>query len=272
MPKREEWNATKMRQYISFLLAMTDKEIKARYKFSLFGFLWILLNPILQMVTVGLIFQFFVPVQVENYFLFLFVGLLPWNLFSMSVIKCVSAIITERQLIQKSDFPREIIIFSVILSNFVHFCAALGLLILLLIAHQFLTDRSFIDLMYYCIKILLLVPVSVLLVIVTTGFSLLFSALNVRFRDLNFIVQAVMPLWFYATPIIYTQNLIPTKLQPFFAINPMTGIIQLFQFLTLPNQTFSGINVLICVTLCIGIFILGWSVFKRQSPYFDDWI
>ena len=92
----------KQRQWLDFLLAMAEKEIKARYKHAVLGFLWIVLNPLLQMLVIGFIFQFFVPVKVENYFLFLFSGLLPWNFFSMSLSKATPSIVYERSLIQKA--------------------------------------------------------------------------------------------------------------------------------------------------------------------------
>ena len=108
------------KRWLEFLWAMTKKEIKARYKVATLGFLWIILNPILQMTAIGFIFQFFVPIRVNNYFLFLFSGLLLWNFFSYSVSKNVSKIVNERMLIKKAKFPRQSIIISIVLSNLFH--------------------------------------------------------------------------------------------------------------------------------------------------------
>jgi len=89
----------KQRHWLDFLIAMTEKEIKARYKHAVLGFLWVIINPLLQMLIIGFVFQFFIPVKVDNYFLFLFAGLLPWNFFSMSLSKTTPSIVYERSLI-----------------------------------------------------------------------------------------------------------------------------------------------------------------------------
>jgi lipopolysaccharide transport system permease protein len=260
------------KHYLDFLFTMTEKEIKARYKFALLGFLWVFLNPLLQMLVMGFIFQFFVPVKVDNYFLFLFVGLLPWNFFSLTVSKNAPAIVNERALIQKAKFPREVIILSIVLSNLFHFLIAFSLLLVALIADKFLQGYSPIELFYYIGRVLLSLPLCIWLACVTSGFSLLFSALNVRFRDINFIVQAFMSLWFYATPIVYTLGLLPLRFQFLFLFNPLTGIVQLFQYILL-NQPTVPLTYLI-VNLLFGAFVvlIGWKVFHKESPFFDDWV
>ncbi len=264
--------SSKQKHYLDFLIAMTEKEIKVRYKFALLGFLWIVLNPLLQMVVMGFIFQFFVPVKVNNYFLFLFVGLLPWNFFSMTVSKNTPAIINERALIQKAKFPRESIILSIVLSNLFHFSIAFGLLLLALATNKVFQGYSISELVFYIGRILLSLPLCLWLGCLTSGFSLLFSALNVRFRDVNFIVQAIMPLWFFATPIVYTLNLLPSQFQFLFLLNPLTGIIQLFQYILLNQPT--GPTAYIMLNLLFGavITLLGWKIFQQESPFFDDWV
>src|SRR3989304_2803226 len=105
-----------MKNYLDFILTMTQKEIKARYKRAVFGFLWIVLNPILQMIIIGVIFSFFI--KIENYFLFLFSGLLPWQFISLSISKATPSIVFERALLQKAKFPIESIPVSIILATF----------------------------------------------------------------------------------------------------------------------------------------------------------
>lgn len=260
-------------QWLDFLIAMTEKEIKARYKHAVLGFLWVILNPILQMAVIGFVFQFFVPVNVDNYFLFLFAGLLPWNFFSFSVTKTTPSIVYERSLIQKAKFPRESIILSIVLSNLFHFAISLGLLILLLVFDKVLFESySFLQLITYILRLSLVFPLMMVVLLLTSGVSLLTSALNVKYRDVFFIVQAIMPLWFYATPIIYGLNLLPERLRLFFYLNPMTGVIESFQCVLL-NQHF-GVpgGWLISLLVGVSISILGIWVFRRESPLFDDWV
>lgn len=263
----------KQRYWLDFLSVMTQKEIKARYKHVFLGFLWIIINPLLQMLFMGFIFQFFVPVKVDNYFLFLFAGLLPWNFFSQSLTKCTPAFFYERNLIKKAKFPREAIILSIILSNLFHFLVALLLLVLALIADKlFLENYTLVALMIYIGRMLWLLPAILLLLIFTIGLSLITASLNVRFRDVNFIVQLAVMLWFYGTPIIYAINLLPELLWPIFYLNPMTLIVELFHYalmgLPIVLLNFTWVSLAFIFYLCY----LGYSVFSRENKNFDDWL
>ena len=120
-------NSIGFKNYFDFLWAMTEKEIKVRYKRAMFGFFWIILNPLLQMLIIGLIFSFFI--KIPNYFLFLFSGLLLWQFFSLSVSKTTPSFIYERSLLQKAKFPKEAIPISIIISNFFNLLISLILLL-----------------------------------------------------------------------------------------------------------------------------------------------
>jgi len=267
-----KWLSPKQVKYLDFLIAMTEKEIKVRYKMAFLGFLWIFLNPLLQMAVMGFIFHFFVPVKIDNYFLFLFVGLLPWNFFSMTVNKATPVVIFERNLIQKAKFPREILVLSIVLSNLFHFFISFIILLAALVMDKVLSGYSFTQLVQYFLRISLSLGLSVWLGLITSGFSLLFSALNVKYRDVNFILQAFLPLWFYLTPIVYTLNLLPQQFQYIFFLNPFTSIIQLYQVILL-NQQVLYPTLTILNLLAGGIIaLIGWKVFHSESPYFDDWV
>lgn len=263
----------KQRYWIDFLVVMTQKEIKARYKNATLGFLWIIINPLLQMLVMGFVFQFFVPVHVDNYFLFLFAGLLPWNFFSQSLTKTTPAFFYERNLIKKAKFPRETIIFSIILSNLFHFLVALLILVILLVGDKMILEGyGFVQLFSYLSRMLWLIPAVLLLLLFTSELSLLTSSLNVRFRDVNFIVQLAAMLWFYATPVIYALNLLPELLRPLFYLNPMTLIIEMFHYalmglpITFPGLSFATFIIIICVCY------LGFHIFKKENQSFDDWL
>lgn len=251
-----------MRQWCEFVWAMTEKEIKARYKMAFFGFLWIFLNPLLQMLVMGFIFQFFIPLKTTNYFEFLFPGLLVWNFFSYTVTKNTPMYINERALIQKAKFPREAIVISVVMSNLFHFFISLVVFVLweALVVHELHWWRWW------------LIPgIMVWLAILTTGLSLLFSSLNVKWRDINFGVQAIMPLWFYATPVVYSLDLLPAWLSRWLYLNPMTAIMEMLRWTTLGlSINWPAVGWSLMVTLVI--FGLGVYVFKKESPFFDDWV
>lgn len=243
-------------------MAMTVKEFTSRYKSAFFGFLWLFINPMIQMLVIGLVFQFFVPVKVDNYFLFLLVGLLVWNFFAYTVQKNTSIILTERSLINKANFPRETIVLSVVVSNFINLLIALVIVLGLTIFFGKFVLWS------WLMSILVLLP----LLLLTIGFSLLFSALNVKFRDVNFIVQAVVPLWFYATPIVYNLDLLPSYMRNWFYLNPVTSIVELYRYFTIGVSPSSFFWAEFSLLTSMFIFIIGVVVFIKSSPYFDDWI
>ncbi len=248
--------------FIEFLFEMTSKELRARYKKTIFGFLWMIINPTLQMLVIGLIFNFFIKNPIENYFMFLFVGLLTWNFFTLSLTKGTTSIFDQRDLVKKAYFPRMILPLSIILSNYVHYLLGLSLLFLLLIILGKLVISS---LVYFLLT-------QTILLIFIVGLCLFTSSANVRYRDVNFFVQALLIIWFYATPIFYNLSFIPDELQWIWYLNPLTGIIQLLQYIFVQSQLPSTGGLMINITTSLIVFAIGIISFSKQSKYFDDWI
>jgi ABC-type polysaccharide/polyol phosphate export permease len=251
-----------MKNYLDFVFAMTEKEIKARYKNTVFGFLWVIVNPLLQMFVIGFVFRFFIKEPIANYYLYLLVGLLVWNFFSLSLNKVTPSIVNERSLIKKAFFPREAIPLSIIFSNFVHLMVAFMILLVPAIYLGILSINNFPRLILGI----------VLLLVFTIGFGLLVSSLNVKYRDINFFVQAILIIWFYATPIIYSINVIPRNLIWIWRLNPLTVIVQLFQNALInsppPGPAMLASNLVIIVVIAY----LGISIFIKESKNFDDWL
>lgn len=250
------------RLFFDLLIGMTDKELRARYKNTLFGFLWIVVNPLLQMLVIGFIFNLFIKEPIENYYLYLFSGLLVWNFFSLSVTKATPSIVNERALIKKAKFPRLIIPLSIILSNFVHLVFAFLLLLMLVLFLGTLSD-------FWIFKLALGI---VLILMFTVGLSLLTSALDVRFRDINFFAQAALILWFYATPIVYSIQVIPRDLIWLWKMNPLTSTVQLFQSALAGAPSPGPVMLLFNSTIIFFVAFLGLTIFVKESKNFDDWV
>lgn len=253
---------TNLRHFWELLWGMTEKELRARYKYTVFGFIWLVANPLLQMLIIGFVFTYFMKEPVEHYYYYLFIGLLVWNFFSLSLTKVTPSFVFERSLIKKAAFPRAVIPLSIILSNFIHFSLAF---VLFLVPVLFLGTTTVANLPY-------LIGAMGFLLLFTIGLSLLTSALNVRFRDVNFFVQALLLLWFYATPIVYSLSQMPPHLLWLWRFNPITSILQLFQHTLLgapapgPAMLVSNITVIVITTA------LGVLVFRDESKTFDDWV
>lgn len=252
----------KNNNFIDLLIGLTEKEIRTRYKYTIFGFFWLVANPLLQMFIIGFVFTFFMKQPITNYYLFLFIGLLLWNFFSLSLTKTTPSIVNERYLIKKSKFPHSVIPLSIVLSNFIHLLIAFILLLIIVIFMKaFLLSR-----------VIYLLIGFVLLLFFTSGLSLLTSSLNVKYRDVNFMVQAILIIWFYATPIIYPLSLIPYKYYWLWRLNPLTSTFQFFQY-SLLNMPLPGIGMIaINIVIILVILLLGIYVFGRETKNFDDWV
>jgi ABC-type polysaccharide/polyol phosphate export permease len=252
---------------------MTEKEIKVRYKRTILGFLWVILNPLLQMIVMGFIFQYFVPVKVDNYFMFLLPGLLLWNFFSMSINKAVSSFVDERDLITKANFPRENIVLSIILSNFIHNLVTILIVIVLLLVDKItIKTDSLALILHYSLTLLWIIPLLMWQLIVTSGISLLVASLNVKYRDIAFLIPLILQLWFYATPIVYTLQLLPSSLQQIAYLNPMTGVIELFRLILQQMPIAHTEGIYISFGTGALFVMLGFFAFHKESPWFDDWL
>jgi lipopolysaccharide transport system permease protein len=251
-----------IQHFCELLIAMTEKELQARYKHTVFGFFWLVANPLLQMIIIGFVFQFFMKEQIKYYNYYLFTGLLIWNFFSLSLTKATPSIVFERSLIKKAAFPRAVIPLSIILSNLIHLIVAQ---IIFLVPVLFLGTIKL-------SSIFTVLGGYTLLITFTIGLSLLTTALNVRFRDINFFVQAILIIWFYANPIVYSFAVIPYKYIWLWRLNPMVSILQLFQsaFINypIPGPAMLTMNMLVIFI----ILIVGIIVFQKESKYFDDWV
>jgi len=241
---------------------MTEKEIKARYKHTVFGFLWVILNPVFQMFVIGFVFSFFVYIPVANYYLFLFSGLLPWQFFSLTLSKATPSFVYERSLLQKANFPREAIPLSIVLSNFVHFVVSLVLLIVFLgLSKSIVFPQA-----------LYLLPASILLLLFTASVSLLTATLQVKYRDINFFVQSLLILWFYATPIVYNLALIPSRFVILYYFNPLSYIFELFHVSVL-STSLPDIRLFLVNIFSMGLIILfSYLLYKREHRTFVDWL
>jgi lipopolysaccharide transport system permease protein len=251
-----------IRHFYELLWGMTKRELVARYKNTFFGFLWVVINPLMQMAVIGFIFKFFINEPVKNYYLYLLIGLLVWNFFSISLSKATPSVVNERNLIKKAKFPREVIPISIILSNFTHLIIAFTLLLMPVIASG----------VFHLGNLIRFFEGGLLLLSFSMGLTLFTSALNVRFRDVNFFVQAILTIWFYATPIIYSIEVIPTHLIWIWRLNPMTSVVQLFQNAFISAPAPGPAMLLSNSAISIFMLIYGAWIFKKESRDFDDWV
>lgn len=249
-----------MNNYLDFLWLMTEKEIKTRYKHSVLGFLWVVINPLLQILIIGFVFSFFI--KIPNYFLFLLTGLLPWQFFLLSLTKATSSFVSERFLLQKAPFSKEAIPLSIIFANFFHLLVSLSLLGIYLWIFKMIIFP----------QILVLPLVLFWLLIITIGLSLLTASLEVKYRDVGFLIHSLAMLWFYATPVLYSLNLVPGHFLWLFVFNPLTSIFEIIHWSILGIGN-AGWNLVIPNIISgVLLFATGILIYRKQHKFFVDWI
>lgn len=190
-------NLYELYQYRALLGSLVQRELKARYRASVLGFLWTFLNPTIQMAVYSVIFSVFNRNQgIEHFTYYIFVGLLPWTWFSSSLMAGASAISDRRDLLTKIHFPPQVLPATVVVTNLANYILSLPLMVGLGLLFGVRPSWHFVFFPLLALVQLLL----------TLGLAYIFSALNVRFRDLQQIVGNLVTLWFFATPILYRAS------------------------------------------------------------------
>jgi lipopolysaccharide transport system permease protein len=210
-------NLQELYQYRSLLLALTQRELKARYRGSILGFFWTFLNPLLLMVVYTVVFTQFFKNNIEHYSYFTAVGLLPWIWFTASVAGGASTISDRRDLMTKVRFPAQVLPTAVVLTNLSNYLLSLPIILGLGLYFGVYPTRH-----------LIVFPLVVVIQLVfTLALSFVVSALNVAFRDLQHIVANLMTLWFFGTPVLYSAETVRSHTWGNFVLhaNPMAILI-----------------------------------------------
>lgn len=252
--------------YRELLFSLTKKELKVKYRGSALGFFWSLLNPILTMLVYSFVFSMVLRAGIEQFAIFLICALLPFNFLSNSVNYGASSIIGNSNLVNKIYFPREIIPLSIVLANLVNFLLELVALFIVL---------GIMGYKFYLFLYLLPVVIFIQFFLVV-GMTLLVSALNVFFRDLQHLITIVMMVWFFGTPIIYPLSMVPEGYQFFIKLNPMTIYAayyrNIFYYVKYPESAGfpSAPETLIALGITLLIFFIGYFVFKKLEYRFAE--
>ncbi|MDD5623083.1 MAG: ABC transporter permease [Actinomycetota bacterium] len=260
------YNFKKLFSYRELLFSLTKKELKVKYRGSVLGFFWSLLNPILTMLVYSFVFSIVLRQGIQEFAIFLICVLLPFNFLSNSVNYGTGSIVGNSNLVNKIYFPREIIPLSVVLANLFNFLLELVALFIVL------------GIMGYKFYIYLyLLPIVIFIqFFLVAGMTLLVSALNVFFRDLQHLITIIMMVWFFGTPVIYPLSMVPEEYQFIIKINPMTIYTtyyrNIFYFVKYPGGAgFPSVaETLTALGITILIFFVGYFVFKRLEPRFAE--
>lgn len=257
---RANENAWSLGGYCDLIIALALKELKARYKTAKLGLLWAFIKPALLLIMLSLIFTKFVPLGIESYPLFLLSGLLPWLFFASSIEASTPAFVENSNLIKKIYFPRQILPFSIIAASFFQFLASLVLLLPLMIVFEPALSH----------KIALLPLIIAVHLVLISGIALMTSSLNAYYRDVKYILEAALIVWFYATPVIYPLSMVPKGLWNIYILNPMVGFVSLYRA-ALAGGSWPGADVLVAtLSVTVASALAGALVFKKYDGCLAD--
>jgi ABC-2 type transport system permease protein len=249
-------------QHRDLLVLLVKKDLKVKYRGAALGFFWSLLNPLLMMLVYSVVWSLITRFPIHNYQLFVLSGLLPWNAFAAIVPGATVSLVANSNLVRRVRFPLEFLPITPVLSGIVNLLLSLCLLVVFA-----LVLRQPLGLPLLALPVLL-----ILQVVLTSGVSLLLSAVLVYFRDVEYLITIGLTAWFFLTPVIYPLQALPGhgRAAFFIGLNPMTWLVTSYQAIWHANRwpdwrSMAALAVFSAVTLLVGRF-----VFRRLEPRFAE--
>jgi lipopolysaccharide transport system permease protein len=242
------------------LLQLIQREIKARYKQSIIGYFWVIINPLAQMLVYTFVFSviFRFPTEIP-YPLFLLAALLPWTLLQSVIGSATTSLVVNEVLLKKVAFPREIIPYSAVIAKLIDFAFASAIFIVLMLYYGIPVTLS----------VLWFIPLFVVQIILMTGLSLLLSTFNLFYRDIQYLTNLLLMIWMYLTPVVYPLAMVPERYLWLYKLNPMVGIVEGYRA-SLFNFAFEHTIIYWSAGVSIVLFVLGFMVFKKSEKVFAD--
>jgi lipopolysaccharide transport system permease protein len=255
-------NLTALVQYRDLLYTLSVHRVKVRYKQSLLGFSWAILQPLSLMLIYTVVFSIIarVPSGKTPYAVFAYTALLLWTFFSTALTNATSGLVSHAHLVTKVYFPREILPLTYVIAALFDLMVASSVLSALMIYYN-------VQLTFYA---LYAIPIVLVLAVFVTAIAFLFSATQVRFRDVGVAMPLLLQLWMFATPVVYPLDQVPKRFLALYMLNPMVGVIENFRRVILdgapPNFRALGISALISVLL----LPVSYIYFKRVEATVAD--
>jgi lipopolysaccharide transport system permease protein len=264
------WDYRAVNSSMSLTLHFVRREMRSRYLGSISGGLWALIQPLAQLAIYGFVWAYVFKMRAPGgdssttaIVPFLALGVWPWNAFSEAIMRSTTAIQDNAGLIGKVALPRWILVFSTAASSFLlhglGFCAILLLLKLLGMP---------INLLWLPIALLVFLQLFVL----ALGFAFLFSAVQVFLRDLSQVLAQVMPLWMFLSPVLYSREYLPVAYRGWLDLNPFSFYPEIFRAMLLVLGEVSALAVIVAFAVAVAVLLIGFVVFRRLDPRFEDFL
>ena len=250
--------------YRELVFFMIWRDIKVRYKQTLLGAAWAVIQPVLTMLIFNFVFGTVAKVPTEGipYPIFSYTALLPWGLFSVALNSASRSLTTNQNMVTKIYFPRLVLPLASVLGGLVDFAIAFVILIVMMIYYK-ITPTSAIWTL----------PLFLLLTIITAlGVALWLSAINVQYRDVNYVLPFLTQFWLFLTPVAYSAKVISAKWQIVYSLNPMAGVVNGFRWALLGTNTGPNLNMVVSILISLVFLVSGLFYFRSMERTFADTI
>lgn len=239
------------------------RDIKVRYKQTFVGVAWVIFQPLVNTIIFTVFFGNFakIPSQDLPYPIFVLIGLVFWGFFSTGMSHAANVFIENDQLVKKVYFPREILVFAAILTAFVDFAVSLGMLVVLFLIFHIQISVAFIVMFF---------AGTLVTMIASCGLGLLLASINIKYRDVRYIIPFFLQLMIFVTPVIYPLNIIRPSFQNVLSINPMTGVIDGLRTTLATGTIVHPFSILISFVSAFVILLVGLIYFRRTVSFFAD--
>lgn len=249
-----------LRNYREFLKSNVKKDIRGKYKGSFLGILWSFINPLLSVLVYAIVFPYIMRIKVENYLIYLITGIIPWTFFTSSINMGIISILSNANLIKKVYFPRIILPISSVTSCLVNFLISCIIILLFCIGSG----------LGISVHLLWLPLIAIVQYVMLLGFTFILSAVEMYMRDIEHIVNFILSMAFYVTPILYTPDIFPDNLSWLLKVNPMAYLVNayrsIFFYQTMPDMMGLGIVGIFSVI----IFLMGYIIFEKLQKGFAE--
>lgn len=237
---------------------LVSRDVKIKYRRSVLGVLWTLLNPLLMMIVLSVVFSNLFKFDIDNFPLYILSGQIIFNFFNDATTNAMSAIVGNGALIKKVYVPKYMFVLSRVFSSFINLLASFSALLFVMVATRAELHWT----------ILLAVVPIFLLFLMAIGVGMFLSAITVKFRDVMHLYSVLMVALMYLTPVIYPMSILPKWLVPFVKLNPLTNILTMFRGLVLDGTVFSFASLGIAVAEIVVCLLLGAYVFYKNQDEF----
>lgn len=249
-------------QYRELLYFLTWRDIKVRYKQTVLGAAWAVLQPVLTMVVFSIFFGKLggIPSEGLPYPVFVYTALLPWQLFSHALTESSNSLVTSQNLITKVYFPRLVIPLAPLFAGLVDFAIAFGILLLLMAYYGIVPAAA-----------IVMLPLFILLALATAiGAGLWLSALNVEYRDIRYTIPFLTQFWLFLTPVAYPASIVPERFRALYGLNPMAGVVEGFRWALLGKEQNASSLIIVSVVMVLLMLVTGLYYFRRMEKTFAD--